>query len=308
MAIGAVGSVPWARWTAKERRRREGRPAAPRARVWAAPRAPVGAATGENKAQTAAEDLQLNIEGSNLFYSSISFASLSSACTSSASNNRLSLSCSLSSLPAGDSEEFSLIFTAGQPAPANYSLEITTNDPDKTYDDNRALVSLEVMADADSDGMPDAWEEKYGLDPNDPSDSTSDLDNDGKTSLEEFLAGSIPAVSIDLDGNDNYDALTDGLLLLKSMLGFNGHILVANTIADNAVYTDSQEIESRIEMLGNLADIDGNGNIDALTDGLLTLRYLLGLKGEALIRDVIASNATRTTAADIEAHLETLAP
>ena len=164
------------------------------------------------------------------------------------------------------------------------------------------------MADADSDGMPDAWEEKYGLNPNDPTDSTSDQDNDGATALEEFLAGTIPSLSIDLDGNDNYDALTDGLLLLKSMLGFSGDFLVANTIADDAIYTESQAIESRIEALGDLADVDGNGDMDALTDGLLTLRYLLGMEGEELIKDAIASNATRTTATDIEAHMKTLTP
>jgi hypothetical protein len=61
-------------------------------------------------------------------------------------------------------------------------------------------------------------------------------------------------------------------------------------------------------MLGNLADIDGNGNIDALTDGLLTLRYLFGLEGDTLISGVVAEDATRKTAADIEAHLETLMP
>ena len=30
------------------------------------------------------------------------------------------------------------------------------------------------------------------LDPNDPSDATSDQDNDGVTALDEFLAGTIP--------------------------------------------------------------------------------------------------------------------
>ena len=36
---------------------------------------------------------------------------------------------------------------------------------------------------------------KYGLDPNDASDATSDQDNDGVTALDEFLAGTIPSGS-----------------------------------------------------------------------------------------------------------------
>jgi len=61
-------------------------------------------------------------------------------------------------------------------------------------------------------------------------------------------------------------------------------------------------------MLGDLADIDGNGTIDALTDGLLTLRYLFGLEGDTLITGVVASDAARTSAVDIEAHLKTSMP
>ncbi len=55
-------------------------------------------------------------------------------------------------------------------------------------------------------------------------------------------------------------------------------------------------------------DIDGNGQIDALTDGLLILRYLFGLEGDVLIAGVVAQNATRVTAAEIEAHLAGLTP
>ena len=66
-------------------------------------------------------------------------------------------------------------------------------------------------------------------------------------------------------------------------------------------------IESHIATLGDLADIDGNGYMDALTDGLLALRYLFGLQGDTLINGVVASDATRKTAEEIEAHLETLA-
>ena len=57
-----------------------------------------------------------------------------------------------------------------------------------------------------------------------------------------------------------------------------------------------------------LADIDANGEVDALTDGLLILRYLFGLEGDTLINGVVAGDATRKTAEEIEAHLETLMP
>jgi hypothetical protein len=162
--------------------------------------------------------------------------------------------------------------------------------------------------DTDNDGMPDSWEIRYGLDPNDSSDASSDWDNDGVMALDEFLAGTVPSGSIDIDGNENYDALTDGLLLLRGMFGLDGNSLVTGTIASDAAYTESVDIESRIETLGDLADIDGNGNVDALTDGLLILRYLFGLQGDTLINEVIASDATRKTAEEIEAHLASLMP
>jgi hypothetical protein len=186
-----------------------------------------------------------------------------------------------------------------------------TNDTDNDGVANNADVYPEnnlYTKDSDSDGMPDAWETKYGLNPNDASDASSDQDNDGVSALDEFLAGTIPSGSLDIDGNDDYDALTDGLLLLRGMFGLDGSALVTGTIASDAIYTESVDIESRIATLGDLADIDGNGEIDALTDGLLTLRYLFGLEGDTLINGVVASDATRTSAEEIEAHLETLMP
>ena len=166
----------------------------------------------------------------------------------------------------------------------------------------------QYKADSDGDGMPDAWETRYGLDPNDPSDATSDIDNDGVTALNEFLAETIPSGSLDIDGNEDYDALTDGLLLLRGMFGLDGSALVTGTIASDATFTESVDIEARIATLGELADIDGNGEIDALTDGLLTLRYLFGLEGDTLINGVVASDATRKTAEEIEAYLASLMP
>jgi len=188
---------------------------------------------------------------------------------------------------------------------------VCDNDDDADgIDDSMDAFPLNDLysIDSDIDGMPDEWETKYGLDPNDPSDATSDQDNDGITALDEFLAGTIPSGSIDIDGNEDYDALTDGLLLLRGMFGLDGSALVTGTIASDATYTESVDIESRIEILGDLTDIDGNDDIDALTDGLLILRYLFGLQGDTLINGVVAEDATRNTAEEIEAHLETLMP
>ncbi|MDA8878873.1 DUF5011 domain-containing protein, partial [Porticoccaceae bacterium] len=104
---------------------------------------------------------------------------------------------------------------------------------------------------------------------------------------------------IDIDRNGHYDALTDGLLLLRSIFGLDGDALVFGAVASNATVTSSQDILVEIDRLGMLLDIDGNGVIDALTDGLLILRYLFGLEGDILIAGVVAQNATRATAAEI---------
>lgn len=48
--------------------------------------------------------------------------------------------------------------------------------------------------DRDSDGMPDRWEKRYGLNPADPSDSSRDADGDGYTNIEEFLNATDPRI------------------------------------------------------------------------------------------------------------------
>jgi hypothetical protein len=57
-----------------------------------------------------------------------------------------------------------------------------------------------------------------------------------------------------------------------------------------------------------ILDIDQNGSFGALTDGLILLRYAFGLRGDSLINDVIDTNANRTSAAEIEAHIQSLVP
>ncbi|UVW34028.1 hypothetical protein NYF23_08255 [SAR92 clade bacterium H455] len=111
---------------------------------------------------------------------------------------------------------------------------------------------------------------------------------------------------LDIDGNGKYDALTDGILLLRGMFGLTDTVLINGALASDATYTTGVEIASEIDGLGDSIDIDGNGTADALTDGLVILRYLFGLRDDVLINGVIASNATLSDASDISAKIESL--
>ena len=161
--------------------------------------------------------------------------------------------------------------------------------------------------DADGDGMADNWEINNGYNPSDPFDSNADSDNDGITVLNQFVL-QLLTMPLDLDSNGEYDALTDGLLLLRIMFGLTGDTLVSGVIADNSAYPYPDDVERHFNMLGDLVDIDGDGSIDALTDGLVTLRYLFGLRGEVLVGGVISNNASRKSSAEVEARIELLVP
>lgn len=59
------------------------------------------------------------------------------------------------------------------------------------------LHTAEPAVDSDSDGMPDWWEVKYGLDPQDATDATGDLNGSGYTNIEEYINGTNPTAEVD---------------------------------------------------------------------------------------------------------------
>ena len=129
---------------------------------------------------------------------------------------------------------------------------------------------------------------------------------ESESESSQILLTGASGSNVDIDGNEQFDALTDGLLVLRSMFGLTGTSLISGSVASDAIYTDATDIESRITGLGNRLDIDDNGNIDALTDGLIVLRYLFGLTGDTLVKGVVAADANRLSAAEIEAHMAVL--
>ena len=113
--------------------------------------------------------------------------------------------------------------------------------------------------------------------------------------------------SWDFDGNGEADALTDGLLLLRYTFNLRDDSLTNGAIALNSTMTP-QQVESLMGSISSIADIDGNGEVDALTDGLLLLRYLFALSDDSLIGGAIGPNATRATAEQIVQYIESLMP
>jgi len=190
-------------------------------------------------------------------------------------------------------------------------------DPNEWFDsdndgvgDNSDMFPYQVQYSLDSDGdlLPDEWEIRYGLNPDDSSDASADQDEDGITAYVEFLAGTVPVVTMDIDGNNQYDALTDGMLLLRSMFGFTGSALIDDAVASDARYETAVDINSRIDVLGEMVDVDGDGQKDALTDGLILIRYLFGYRGDELLDGVSTSDTAGRTSSEIEMHIDKMMP
>ena len=58
-----------------------------------------------------------------------------------------------------------------------------------------ALANITTLADTDGDGIPDTWEQQFGLNPNSAADRNLDSDGDGSSNWSEFIAGTNPGDS-----------------------------------------------------------------------------------------------------------------
>ena len=139
--------------------------------------------------------------------------------------------------------------------------------------------------------------------------------------------------NLDVDGDGSVTALGDGIMILKKLFtdAFPGDTLTSNAINESATRTTDEihefiqsgvdekvlEKESKINFTStspaqnydflsqsvNLntqrfnLDVDGDGSVTALGDGLMVIRKLFGtaFAGDALTSKAISNNATRTT-------------
>ena len=92
-------------------------------------------------------------------------------------------------------------------------------------------------------------------------------------------------LTLDVDGNGSYDALTDGLLLVRYLGGQTGAALSRPASGLNTARSLSTDIALFLADLKPLLDVDGNSIVN-LQDGIIIVRYMLGFRGAALVADI----------------------
>ena len=120
--------------------------------------------------------------------------------------------------------------------------------------------------------------------------------------------------SFDIDDNGEVKALTDGLLIMRYLFRYPqlyGDGWIDGIVAPDCGRCSAQDIENYIEsLIDNLClDIEDNGEVKALTDGLLIVRYLFRyaqLYGDGWIDGVVAGDCIRCSAQDIENYISSL--
>jgi RHS repeat-associated protein len=125
--------------------------------------------------------------------------------------------------------------------------------------------------DEDGDGLPNWWEELYGLNPYDPIDSSGDLDNDGLSNGDEYLIGTNP-----LDSDSDDDGMLDGWERDNSLdpnsddsaVDSDGDGLTNKEESDNG--TDPQNQDTDGDGISDGDEVDGGSNPRYYSSYLIT--------------------------------------
>lgn len=127
--------------------------------------------------------------------------------------------------------------------------------------------------------------------------------------LARLKGGPYDAMSCSLNGDANalVETGTDGILVARYLFGFRGVALTENAVGPNSGRTNAAiETHLATSLAQGKLDADGDGQSLATTDGLLILRAMLGLTGDALTAGAVnTSHPNVRTAQQILTWIET---
>jgi hypothetical protein len=116
----------------------------------------------------------------------------------------------------------------------------------------------------------------------------------------------VPALILDIDGDGEFEGLTDALLNMRRCLDYTGDALTAGAVDTDCSRCEAPQILGYLNALGDVFDIDDDGEIESMTDALLVMRWRFGFRGVDLVSDAVDSDCERCSPAQIELYLDSL--
>ena len=185
--------------------------------------------------------------------------------------------------------------------------DLYDDDPSEAFDTDGDGIANNADPDDDDDGFSDVEERAAGTDllsaSSCPGCFSFDVDNDGEAkaltdgllvirhlfgfSGEALTAGALganakrttsvdiaryltnAATELDIDGDGEAKALTDGLLLIRQLFGFTGSALTSGAVGENAERAMASAIQSYItqRLPGSIGSGTGSSNDDSISTG-----------------------------------------
>ena len=150
-----------------------------------------------------------------------------------------------------------------------YGLSFASRATDYRLD----LLIVGDSTDTDEDGLPDWWEELYGLNP-DIADSGNDFDDDGWSNLEEFNHGSDPTLS----NREPQLATTQIYVPESGLAGVYLHVLDSDSVADAIALTltgsSAESFQLLIDGVALGAGVAQQLTLSELQQGRVTVAHL----------------------------------
>jgi hypothetical protein len=114
-----------------------------------------------------------------------------------------------------------------------------------------------------------------------------------KAALNKWLSPDVPGTgkAFDIDGNGTVDAATDGVIIMRYMLGLRGDALIAGVLGVGATRNTATLVTDYLQTLNAQMDVDGDGATRASTDALLIMRYMRNVRNSALMQGAVSGSA-----------------
>jgi hypothetical protein len=201
------------------------------------------------------------------------------------------------------SDPLTLFFRTADPETSNTQLgiHIKTNNSELLSNEQ---ISISHKDDEYEQLIIKLSEKKYGT--TTVMISVSDASN--LTASTQFQITVTEPFHLDIDADGYVNALSDGLLILYYLNDALETIPDLSKIGNaHAPRNTIEQIKTFLDKGKHLLDIDGNGNAEAMTDGILLLRYLFEInQGEAFINGMFTDTSTRNSVNSVTDYIDHL--